>query len=61
MRTRTTWLLFAVVTYLWQFSALTEWAKDNAAVRDVQQGPDGAIYVITDDNNGKILRIEPAK
>ncbi len=33
----------------------------SARIRDVQQGPDGAIYVITDDNNGKILRIEPAK
>ena len=32
-----------------------------ARIRDLQQGPDGAIYVITDDNNGKILRIEPAK
>ena len=33
----------------------------SARIRDVQQGPDGAIYVITDDNNGKILRVEPAK
>ena len=33
----------------------------SARIRDLQQGPDGAIYVITDDNNGKILRIEPAK
>ena len=32
-----TWLLFAVATYLWQFSALTEWAQDHAAVRDIQQ------------------------
>lgn len=31
------WLLFAVVTYLWQFSALTEWAQDHALVRDLQQ------------------------
>ena len=33
----------------------------SARIRDVQQGPDGAIYVITDDNNGKILRVEPGK
>ena len=33
----------------------------SARIRDLQQGPDGAIYLITDDNNGKILRIEPAK
>ena len=32
-----TWLLFAVATYLWQFSALTEWAQDHAAVRGLQQ------------------------
>jgi glucose/arabinose dehydrogenase len=28
-------------------------------VRDVRQAPDGSIYVITDEGNGKILRIEP--
>jgi len=27
--------------------------------RDVRQGPDGLIYVITDDTNGEILRIRP--
>ena len=30
-------------------------------IRDVQQAPDGAIYLITDENNGRVLRIEPAK
>lgn len=30
------WLLFAVVTYLWQFSDLTEHAARNGIVRDVQ-------------------------
>ncbi len=29
-------------------------------VRDVAQGPDGAIYVVTDEDNGEILRIAPA-
>jgi glucose/arabinose dehydrogenase len=28
-------------------------------LRDVRQGPDGLIYVITDEANGEILRIEP--
>jgi aldose sugar dehydrogenase len=28
-------------------------------MRDVRQGPDGLIYVITDDDNGEILRIGP--
>lgn len=31
------WLLFAVVTYAWQFTALTEEAAANVFVRDVQQ------------------------
>jgi glucose/arabinose dehydrogenase len=29
-------------------------------IRDVRQGPDGNIYVLTDDTNGEILRISPA-
>lgn len=28
-------------------------------VRDVRVGPDGAIYVLTDERDGKLLRIEP--
>lgn len=33
-----TWLAFAVLTYLWQFTRLTEWAADARWVRDVQLG-----------------------
>ncbi|MGD1851003.1 MAG: PQQ-dependent sugar dehydrogenase [Cyanophyceae cyanobacterium] len=29
-------------------------------VRDVRQGPDGLLYVLTDAENGKLLRLEPA-
>ncbi len=29
-------------------------------VRDVRQGPDGLLYVITDEDDGALLRIEPA-
>jgi aldose sugar dehydrogenase len=29
-------------------------------IRDVKQGPDGYLYVVTDDSNGKVLRIVPA-
>ncbi len=29
-------------------------------IRDVAQGPDGAIYVVTDEDDGEILRISPA-
>jgi len=31
------WLLFAVVTYLWQFASPAEWAAQNVYVRDLQQ------------------------
>jgi glucose/arabinose dehydrogenase len=30
-------------------------------VRDVVQGPDGLLYLLTDEANGRILRVEPAK
>ena len=29
-------------------------------IREVQQGPDGYLYVLTDEENGSLLRIEPA-
>ena len=32
----------------------------NERIRDVAQGPDGAIYVVTDSPNGKVLRIAAA-
>ena len=28
-------------------------------IRDVAQAPDGTIYVITDENDGKVLRLAP--
>lgn len=28
-------------------------------IRDVVQGPDGALYLLTDDSNGKLLRVAP--
>ncbi len=30
-------------------------------IRDVRQGSDGALYVLTDGNNGKVLRVAPAQ
>jgi aldose sugar dehydrogenase len=30
-------------------------------IRDVRQGPDGYIYILTDSGNGRIIRLEPAK
>ncbi len=28
-------------------------------IRDVRQGPDGFIYLLTDENNGELIRLEP--
>ncbi|MBU1209820.1 MAG: PQQ-dependent sugar dehydrogenase [Alphaproteobacteria bacterium] len=28
-------------------------------IRDIRQGPDGAVYVLTDDSSGEILRLSP--
>ena len=30
-------------------------------IRDVRQGPDGALYLLTDASDGRILRVSPAK
>ena len=30
-------------------------------MRDVRQGPDGYLYILTDESNGKLLRLEPTK
>jgi glucose/arabinose dehydrogenase len=30
-------------------------------IRDVRQGPDGLIYVLTDEDNGALLRLEPGQ
>jgi glucose/arabinose dehydrogenase len=30
-------------------------------IRDVRTGPDGLVYVLTDETNGAMLRLEPGK
>jgi glucose/arabinose dehydrogenase len=30
-------------------------------IRDVRQGPDGYLYVLTDEDAGAVLRVEPAQ
>ena len=30
-------------------------------IRDVRQGPDGYLYLLTDEDDGALLRIEPAQ
>lgn len=32
-----------------------------ARVRDVRQGPDGYLYVLTDEDNGRLFRLKPLK
>jgi glucose/arabinose dehydrogenase len=32
-----------------------------ARIRDVRQGPDGAIWLLSDGSDGRILRVTPAK
>ncbi len=39
-------------------SMLTEMKK---RIREVRQGPDGLVYVLTDEDPGELIRIEPAK
>jgi glucose/arabinose dehydrogenase len=29
-------------------------------IRDVRSGPDGYLYLLTDDSNGEVVRLEPA-
>lgn len=33
----------------------------NERIRDVRQGPDGALYLLTDADNGRVLRVTPGK
>lgn len=30
-------------------------------VRDIRQGPDGLLYILTDQSNGQLIRLEPSK
>jgi aldose sugar dehydrogenase len=36
-----------------------EWLPIDARVRDIAVGGDGAIYLITDEENGRLLRMTP--
>ncbi|MFO7579093.1 MAG: PQQ-dependent sugar dehydrogenase, partial [Nitrosomonas halophila] len=33
--------------------------KNYARIRDVEQGPDGALYLLTDEVNGKLIKLVP--
>ena len=32
----------------------------DARIRDINQGPDGYLYLLTDESNGAIIQIKPA-
>ena len=34
-------------------------ADQYGRIRDVRQGPDGRLYLLTDEQDGKLLRIDP--
>lgn len=44
---------------LWELRRETMLTDLKQRVRDVRQGPDGLIYILTDEDDGAVLRIEP--
>ena len=40
---------------------LTDLQPMRERIRDVRQGPDGALYVLTDNDKGRILKLVPKK
>jgi len=45
---------------LWEVRRETLLQDYHQRVRDVRQGPDGLIYVLTEEDDGAVLRTEPA-
>jgi aldose sugar dehydrogenase len=45
---------------LWELRRETILTELKQRVRDVRQGPDGFIYILTDEDDGAVLKIEPA-
>jgi glucose/arabinose dehydrogenase len=45
---------------LWELRRETMLQDLHQRVRDVRQGPDGFIYVLTEEDDGAVIRIEPA-
>lgn len=35
------------------------WVVREARIREVVQGPEGALYVLTDDDDGELLKLTP--
>jgi glucose/arabinose dehydrogenase len=40
---------------------LTDLQPEREAIRDVRQGPDGAIYLLTDSKEGRLLKLVPKR
>ena len=45
---------------LWELRRETILQDFHQRVRDVRQGPDGLIYLLTEEDNGAVIRLEPA-
>ena len=46
---------------LWELRRETILEDFHQRVRDVRQGPDGLIYLLTEEDDGAVIKIEPAK
>lgn len=45
---------------LWEIRRESILRELHQRIRDVRQGPDGLIYVLTEEDDGAVIRIEPA-
>ena len=45
---------------MWETRRETFLAELKQRIRDVRQGPDGLIYILTEETDGAVLKIEPA-
>ena len=46
---------------LWETRRETFLSELKQRIRDIRQGPDGAIYLLTEETNGVVLKVEPAE
>ena len=49
------------IAQLAQFTSLDQTRQVNERIRDVTQGPDGALYLLTDNPKGRVLKVVPKK
>jgi glucose/arabinose dehydrogenase len=45
---------------MWELRRESLLTELHQRIRDVRQSPDGLLYVLTEEENGALLRIEPA-